>query len=268
MTPLQKVSNTLKIQLDGWQEVKGYKRPLVEAPPIITDETYAGVRLTDIILPRVRGTLEDRAQEFNRLVQVPEGQPLETGLPEAYLMNSLLRYAFWAGHHKEANLRLDLDKGICMVLGAHTFGFADGTVICEDGTFPRAFDRATLTTPIMVKTREEDYNKLMRKAFELGEPSAIRVLAALRGYRSVHISKLLPWATKNARKYSGPPSDWLSQIIMQSPNPAAELYLFLVPKYIPKAVFLERVMPIEHWLVDPPDTLRAALWGKIENTFR
>lgn len=266
-SPLSLALDALRLDLNGWQLFEGSYAVTVQVPAILTNEHYAGIPIRDLLVPPCRGSVSDLATGFTNLARWKLGISKDVGIPKSiqpFVDGSLARYVIWAGGHREVDLDVDIEAGRALVLGEYTFGLADGMAICESDDYVVEFPTTDLTEGRTFRCRETGFVALYRRAKELENMGAMQALSAIRGSRSHPWRRIAPWVWVPQIK---PDENRVSEIVTTSSNPAAELFIYLVPEFCSRTFFEQCIYPLNAWKVNPDQEFRRHLWNKCANLF-
>lgn len=259
------VLGKLKLELDGWPQPTSTTRLSFTPPSVLTEETYAGHRLRDVLVPSTRFSLLDMAMGFDKLI-IDGDHGLKLSPLEAFFFdNNIVNWLVWASAVPGTDLDHSVEEGRVMVLGEYSFGIADGKAYGLDVIKDFDADIAKLSEPKRCHTRESGFTALYNHARRRKLTDALRALQTLRAYKCAPWRSMAPWTWSSG--VTGVLST-LGEIIYTSEDPIGELYIHLVPAYIDTASFSRRIGDPINRRTDFDSEARYALWKKLERVFK
>lgn len=254
------VMDRLKLELDGWRVPPSARTVTFTPPSLLSEETYAGVPLRTLMLPKAPKNLGPVLTAFEQILAGgdPDFPPGVAG----FINRNPARLLLWASTRRDADLYLSVEENRLMVIGEETFGFADGLAYTSKEATPYEVRLADLFVPKPYMTREAGFIALWKRAKRLRRPDAQHALEALRAYRTASWRSLArwTWTVKSQVNLSE-----LGEMIYTSHDPVGDLYTHLVPKVVTHAAFDKAIFPVKGRPLDPGKDFRTTLWRKVSS---
>lgn len=262
---VESVLSKLRMELDGWPRPTATTRLSFTPPSVLTEGTYAGHRLRDLVVPSTRFSLLEMAKSFDKFIVEGNHELKLSPLEKYYLDNNVVNLLVWASALPGVDLDYSVEEGRVMVLGEYSFGIADGKVYGLNVIKDFDGDIAKLTEPKRCHTRESGFAALYNHARRRKLTEALQALQVLRAY------KLAPWRSMAPWTWSAGVTGVLStlgEIIYTAEDPISELYIRLVPAHMDSASFTRRIGDPTNRSTDLDSEARYNLWKKLENIFK
>ena len=237
-----------------------------EAPALLPEQTVDGINLTELMVPHTRGTAEQAAELFSRLVFARLAPDLLEGKTEwrpfgqiarKFAEGNLARTILWLS--RRPNCTLEQGEATLMVHGELELGVRDGSVVCLYDSFlpTRALTLERLDQPASLISRDLAFNAIYGRI----DPDLRPVLGAAKvGYPN-GFESLAPWLITAPTRSTL--VEKVTDVLLEGQNPFFTLYTLLVPGLLTRQTFYRNFGRPEIWKPDPSALMRERAYLKL-----